>query len=364
MARRDEGSVCTERNPSPGSNVASLRSRHPLPQGERVTEFVALMGKTMRILMLITGFVLLALVVAGAVFIAMTWVPDRSVAELRPRWGAPPSVFLDIDGMQVHVRDEGPRDDKSPIVLLHGFGSSLHAWEGWAEALRDKRRVVRLDLPGFGLTGPSPDGVYGLDRDMRVTLAVLDQLGIARCVLGGNSLGGAVSWRTALAHPARVEKLILVDSGGYPRHSTSVPIGMRLLRVPGLPFLMQHTLPRFLVEQGMRNVFGDPSRVTPEMVERSFELTAREGNRRAILDRARQRSTTTSFERIRELTLPTLIIWGGRDRLIPPDDAERFHRDITGSVLAVFDDLGHAPEEEDPVRTVAAVKRFLHPASR
>ena len=141
----------------------------------------------MRMLLLITGFVLLAVVVAGAVFIATTWVPDRSVAELKPRWGGPPSIFLDIDGMQVHVRDEGPRDDASPIVLLHGFGSSLHAWDGWAQALRDKRRVVRLDLPGFGLTGPSPDGVYGLERDMRVTLAVLDRLGIARCVLGGNS---------------------------------------------------------------------------------------------------------------------------------------------------------------------------------
>jgi pimeloyl-ACP methyl ester carboxylesterase len=87
--------------------------------------------------------------------------------------------------------------------------------------------------------------------------------------------------------------------------------------------------------------------VTPEMIERSFELTAREGNRRAILDRGSQRRASTAYERIRELKLPTLIIWGGRDRLIPPDDAERFHRDIAGSTLAVFEDLGHAPEEED-----------------
>ena len=94
------------------------------------------------------------------------------------------------------------------------------------------------------------------------------------------------------------------------------------------------------------------------MIERSFELTAREGNRRALVDRVRQRSANTSHERIRELTLPTLIIWGGRDRLIPPDDAERLHRDIAGSTLAVFE-VGHAPEEEDPVRTVTGVKRFL-----
>lgn len=313
----------------------------------------------MRILLLTIGFVFLAVLVAGTVFIAMNWVPDRSVAELRPRWGAPPSIVLDIEGMPVHVRDEGPRDDASPIVLLHGFGSSLHAWDGWAAALRDKRRVVRLDLPGFGLTGASPDNLYGLERDMRVTLAVLDALGIARFVIGGNSLGGAVAWRMALGAPARVDKLILVDAGGYPQHATSVPIGMRLLRLPGIPWLMQHTLPKSLVAQGFRNVFGDPDRVTPEMVERSFELTSREGNRRALVDRTRQRTPNTLYERIPELKLPTLIIWGGRDRLIPSDDAERFHREIAGSVLVMFDDLGHAPEEEDPVRTVVAVKKFL-----
>ena len=313
----------------------------------------------MRILLLITGFALLAVVVAGAVFIAANWVPERSLAELKPRWGGPPSIFLDIEAMGVHVRDEGPRDDASPIVLLHGFGSSLHAWDGWAQALRDKRRVVRLDLPGFGLTGPTPDGVYGLERDMRVTLAVLDKLGIARVVLGGNSLGGAVAWRAALAHPARIEKLILVDAGGYPERSLSVPIGMRLLRMPGILWWMQNTLPRSLVEQGLRNTFGDPDRVTPEMVDRAFDLNSRAGNRLALFDRVAERTGKSPFERIRELTLPTLIVWGGRDRLIPPDAARRFHRDIAGSVLAIFDDLGHAPEEEDPVRTVAAVKRFL-----
>jgi pimeloyl-ACP methyl ester carboxylesterase len=313
----------------------------------------------MKILLLITGFALLAVVVAGAAFIFMNWVPDRSLAELKPRWGGPPSIFLDIEGMPVHVRDEGPRDDKSPIVLLHGFGSSLHAWQGWAEALRDQRRVVRLDLPGFGLTGPSPEGTYGLERDMRVTFAVLDRLGIERCVLGGNSLGGAVAWRAALAHPARIEKLILVDAGGYPERSLSVPIGMRLLRLPGILWWMQNTLPRSLVEQGLRDTFGDPSRVTPEMVDRAFDLNSRAGNRRALFDRVAERRGKSPFERIRELTLPTLIIWGGRDRLIPPDAARRFHRDIAGSVLEIFDDLGHAPEEEDPVRTVAAVKRFL-----
>src|SRR5712691_477683 len=313
----------------------------------------------MRIAMLIVAGVVVVLALALAIFVAANWAPERTVAELASRWAPPPSQFVDVAGLKVHVRDEGPRDDPSPIVLLHGTGSSLHAWEGWAAALRDKRRVIRLDLPGFGLTGPSPDRVYGVDHDIRLTVAILDKLGVARCVLGGNSLGGAVAWRAALAHPARVDKLILVDSGGYPAHPTSMPIGFRLLRMPGITWLLHNTLPRSLVVQGLRNVFGDPGRVTQEMIERSVELTQRAGNRRALVDRFNQRQWGSLAHRIPELKLPTLIVWGGRDRLLPPDDAERFHRDIAGSTLALFEDLGHAPEEEDPVRTVAAVKRFL-----
>jgi pimeloyl-ACP methyl ester carboxylesterase len=300
---------------------------------------------------------LLVLVIGG--FVATNWAPDRPVAELQPRWAPPPSFFADVAGMRVHLRDEGPREDTIPIVLLHGTGSSLHAWDGWVEALKEKRRVIRFDLPGFGLTGPSPQRSYTLDSDVHTVITMLDKLAVERCVIGGNSLGGAVAWRTALAHPRRVQRLILVDAVGYPDHPISVPVGFRLVQVPGLTWLLRNTLPRSLVEQGLRNVFGDPRRVTQEMIDRAVELNQREGNRQALAERFRQRRPGDLFERIRELELPTLILWGGRDRLIPPEDAERFHRDIPGSTLVIFDDLGHAPEEEDPTRTIEAVKRFL-----
>ena len=309
--------------------------------------------------MMIIGGILIALAILIGVYVAATWAPERTVEELRARWAPAPSVFLNVAGMRVHMRDEGPRDDASPIVLLHGFASSLHTWDGWAAALTSKRRVVRFDLSGFGLTGPSPDGIYSGDDDMRLVIAVLDHLGIERCVLGGNSLGGGISLRTALAHPARVEKLILVDSGGYPTRPTSKPIVFYLARLPMIEWMVGHTLPRGLVEQGLRNVYGDASKVTPELVDRSRELTQRAGNRRALIERGRQSRPTTVAHRIAELKLPTLIIWGGQDRLIPPDTAERFHHDIAGSTLVIFDDLGHMPQEEDPARTTAAVKQFL-----
>ena len=313
-----------------------------------------------RLIMIIAAVVIgaLALLIGG--FVAATWAPERTVEDLRRRWAPPPSVFADVAGMKVHLRDEGPRDDPHPIVLLHGSADSLLSWEGWAQALKGKRRVIRFDLPGFGLTGPSPDHVYGIESDMRVLLAMLDHLGIESCVLGGNSLGGALAWRTALLYPSRVEKLILVDSGGYPfTGSRSVPIGFLITRLPVIPWLLQNSLPRSLVEQGLRTAYGDPGKVTPELVDRYQELMQRQGNRQALLERFRQMRSGTFAQRIPELKLPTLIIWGGRDRMIPLVNAERFHHDIAGSKLVIFDDLGHVPHEEDPARTAQAVQQFL-----
>ena len=297
------------------------------------------------------------LLIAGA--IATSWAPDRPVSALAARWAAPPSKFVEIGGMQVHLRDEGPADDSVPIILIHGMSSSLHTWEGWADALRVQHRVISFDLPGFGLTGPSPTGDYSAEANVRFMQALMDRLNIQHCVLGGNSLGGNIAFETAYAFPERVDKLVLVDSGGYPAVSTSVPIGFRIARIPVLNQLMQSTLPRGFIESSLRNVYGDPAKVTAALVDRYFDLTLRAGNRAALIQRFEQTDFGAHASRIATLKLPTLIIWGSRDHLVPPENAERFHRDIAGSQLMIFEGLGHVPHEEDPVQTVAAVEKFL-----
>src|SRR5512137_3047131 len=151
---------------------------------------------------ILAGVLLLVAGAIGAAFIA--WhVPDQPVSALQARWAPPPSQFIAVRGMQVHVRDEGPRDDPVPIILLHGTGASLHTWDGWTRELARERRVIRFDLPGFGLTGPSPDGVYTVESYVDTVLAVADKLGVQRFVLAGNSLGGYVAWATAVLHPPR-----------------------------------------------------------------------------------------------------------------------------------------------------------------
>jgi pimeloyl-ACP methyl ester carboxylesterase len=307
---------------------------------------------------MMAGFGVVLVLLAGG-FVFFSGAPDLPVADLQARWAPPPSVFVPVMGMNVHLRDEGPRGDAVPIVLLHGTSSSLHTWDGWARALKDQRRVIRFDMPGFGLTGPSADNVYTIERYTRFVAALLDHLGVQRCVLAGNSFGGYVAWATSLATPGLVEKLILVDASGYRLRAAAMPIGFRIAMTPVLNRLAANTLPRFLIASSLKNVYGDPAKVTEDLIDRYIAITVREGNRHALVERFQQAPPGEMASRIPEVTVPTLILWGGRDRLILPAMAERFHRDIAGSQLKIFDDLGHVPQEEAPTRTVAAAKQFL-----
>lgn len=306
------------------------------------------------------GLLLLALCMLAAAFYA----PERSLQSLIANWAPAPSDFIELQrpaGPQlIHLRDQGPREDPMPIVLIHGTSASLHAWEGWVAGLAATRRVISFDLPGFGLTGPSIDGDYSDEAYVGTIVALLDHLQLDKVVMGGNSLGGQLAWETALLHPQRVAALVLVDAGGLAFRSESVPAGFRLARLPGVRHLARNLLPRRLVESSVRNVYGDPSLVTPALVDRYFELTLREGNREALARRIDQLKPGFYADRLRELTQPTLILWGGKDRLIPPDNAAVFQRSIAGSQLVMFPALGHVPHEEAPAATLKPVQEFLN----
>ncbi len=312
-------------------------------------------------LMKLLGFAVLATALLAMAFRA----PDRPLESLVARWAPPPSDFMELKlpGGQVqlvHYRDEGPRSDTTPIVLLHGTGASLHTWEGWVKSLSATRRVVTLDLPGFGLTGPSPLGDYSDDAYDSFLLSFLGQLQIGRMVLGGNSMGGGLAWQFAARHPEQVAALVLVDAGGLDVHSDAVPDGFRVPEWRVLHWLAGVFLPRPLVDRSVREVYGDPAKVTAALVDRYFELTLREGNREALAQRLAQREPGRHAGLLPRIQAPTLILWGGRDRLIPPAAAERFHAAIKQSRVQVFPGLGHVPQEEDPASTVQAVHTFLH----
>lgn len=303
------------------------------------------------------------LLLASALALPLLREADRPVDSLVARWAQPPSEFMDLDGQLVHYRDEGPKADAAPIVLLHGTSASLHTWDGWTRALRDTHRVIRLDLPAFGLTGPFTGRFAGQTYTganyARFVLAVLDRLGVQRFAIAGNSLGGEVAWRIAAQAPQRVTKLVLVDAAGYPLDGANIPLGWQIARLPVLGRLTEHVLPRPVIVQGLVAVYGDPAKITEPLVDRYFELTLREGNRAALVQRAQTWTPAEGVAKVTGVTAPTLVLWGGRDRIIPLDNARRFAADIPGAQVQVFEDLGHVPQEEDPGRSVAPVLAFL-----
>ena len=165
--------------------------------------------------LLTSGGVLLASAFLSAGGLFGLWTPDIESSELKSRYGATAQNFVTVDGLDVHFKDTGPRD--APVLLLlHGFGSSLQTWDIWSSKLEEHYRVIRLDLPGFGLTGPSPVHDYSEQNDVSTLSHFVDKLGLSSFSLMGHSMGGKMAWGLAALMPERVEALVLMAPDGYP----------------------------------------------------------------------------------------------------------------------------------------------------
>ncbi len=308
-----------------------------------------------KILKIIVTFTIL--IVVGIVL--FFYHRDIPLNELKETYADSASSFISVNGMDVHFRDEGDQSDAIPIVLIHGTGSSLHTFDVWTNSLKNSHRVVRVDLPAYGLTGPFPDRNYSLAHYTNFLKEFLLTLGINQCVLAGNSLGGEIAWHFTLEQPEMVKQLILINAAGYPKNSKSVPIAFKIAQTPVLNKLLTSITPRFLVKASVENVYFDTSKVTDSLVARYFELTLREGNRQAFVDRFKMSKDTSAYNNIKSIQQPTLIIWGAKDLLIPVENAYKFHEYLPNSTLVVLDDTGHTPMEESPLESLEPVFKFL-----
>jgi len=280
---------------------------------------------------------------------------DHPAAEVEARWATPPSKFIDVDGMRVHVRERGTGPT---LVLLHGSNSSLFTWEGWARELGGDHHIIAFDLPGHGLTGPDAKARYTPQDMAEFVDHVVTKLGADRFALAGNSMGGHIALAYTLEHPKRVEKLILIDSSGLPREEPR-PLVFRITNIPLLGRLFVWVTPRFAVAASVRQVYGDPSKVTDEMIGLYDDLLLREGNREASRIRLALPEDSQTPRRLGELHLPVLILWGARDKWVLPKYGERLHQAIAGSKLVMLDGLGHVPMEEDPAVTARIARDFI-----
>ena len=312
--------------------------------------------KTVSKILKLTLFGILAL---ALLIVALYGYKDIPLEELKTKYANAPSKFISVDGMEVHYRDEGDASDSIPIVLIHGTGSSLHTFNDWTVQLSKNHRVIRLDIPAYGLTGPFPNRDYSTAHYVVFINNFLKALDIKNCILAGNSLGGGIAWNFTAAYPHMVDKLILIDASGYPSASKSVPIAFKLAQTPVLKNIFTFITPRFVAKQSIENVYADKSKVTKAMVDRYFELTLREGNRQAFVDRLGTEKDTTAYKNIKTIRQPTLILWGDQDELIPPKMAHRFHEDLPNSELVILKGVGHVPMEERPDKSLEVVLSFL-----
>ena len=283
------------------------------------------------------------------------WTPDEDRATLEARYAQAPSTFIEVEGVRVHLRDTGPRD--APVViLLHGFGSSLHTWEAWSQVLEARHRVIRYDQSGAGLTGVDPTGDYSDARGMRVLLALMDRLGVERADLVGHSMGGRVAWRFAALHPERVRKLVLVSPDGFASH------GIEYNKAPAVPMLfrlVKYVMPRPLFRPNVAAAYGDPSLLTDAVVQRYYDLMRAPGVRAALVARGEQLVLPEPLPILRTIRAPTLLLWGEKDAMIPIDNAADYLAALPDARLKPLPGIGHVPQEEVPVASVQLVAEFL-----
>lgn len=292
------------------------------------------------------------ILIAGSLWLGFK--ADRPLDELMPLYASEASKFVEINGMRVHFRDEG---DGPPLVLIHGSNSSLHTWDSWVATLRSKHRIVRLDLPGHGLTGPSPAARYDYSAMTDVLDRLIKTLRLEKFSLVGNSMGGAIALEYTFQHADQVDNLILVNSIGYPDEVP--PVALRMWGYPVLGSVLTCITPRFVYKQTLRDAYGDATLITEPLVDRYYDLLLRAGNRVATRDRFVQNAFAVSVPSLASIRAKTLILWGGKDRWFPVHFGERFARDIPEAQLKVYPTLGHVPMEEAPEETARDVLEFL-----
>jgi len=285
---------------------------------------------------------------------------DIPVEKLKLLYANKSSQFLPLMGMNVHYRVEGNAADSIPIVLIHGTSSSLLTWDSVVDHLKDKHRIIRMDLPAFGLTGPNPSRDYSFDFYTQFIDSFLQKLQVKKCIVIGNSLGGGIAWHYALAFPEKVSKLVLVDASGFSSLTKSKgAIGFKIAQTPVLNQIVKFVTPRFLVKKSLEDVYVDHSRINDSLVDIYFKMTLREGNRAALIDRMRAGFQNESAK-IASIKTPTLIIWGDGDQLIPVDQAHLFHKAIPNSQLSIFKSVGHVPMEESPTLFSTTLANYLN----
>ncbi len=285
---------------------------------------------------------------------------DIPVEELEKTYFTPESRYSQLSDAKVHMRITG----NGPVLfLLHGSLSSLHTWRVWQDSLSKYFTTVSFDFPAHGLTGPNASENYSINNYEKLLFELADSLGVDTFSIAGNSMGGQVAWQAALHKPNRITKLILIDAAGFitaagDEQHNSAPLIFKLLRSKHASFAFEHITCRWMFSLNIKKVYANSKLITPQLIDRYFDLMLRKGNRHATWLRFQQLQNPP-IDSISKITVPTLILWGQEDRLIKIKSAYQFNNAINESKLVIISGAGHTPMEELPNESLVPVLDFL-----
>ena len=305
--------------------------------------------------------VFLSLLILAAIATIYSWdrlgIQEIPLQILQQKYETPESKYVLINGTSIHYLDQGKG---TVIVALHGIVDSLHTWDEWATKMIPHYRIVRMDIPGFGLTGPVREGEYSKEMFTGFLNAFLTELKIDQCILVGNSLGGAIAWNFALHYPEKVSQLILIDPAGYP---IEIPWPLSLTETPGIRHVARFITPRWIFQMSLKQVFGDPSKVTDSIIDQFYELNLRPGNRDAlieIMDSLKKLNQDPTFSKsIANIHTPTLLLWGKKDTWIPVSHVSRWKQDVPTIHTILYENTGHVPQLEIPDQVAQDMHQWI-----
>ncbi|MVZ97152.1 alpha/beta hydrolase [Sphingorhabdus sp. IMCC26285] len=304
--------------------------------------------------------ILVVLAIAG--LFLWGYAPDTDAAAMKAKYGGGASQFAELQpGLTVHFRDEGKRDGRA-IVLIHGSNASLHTWQPWVKILGADYRIITLDLPGHGLTGAHPGGVYDYPVFVDVVDRLMTRLKVKSAVIGGNSMGGGTAWMFALAHPEKTDAMLLIDAAGAPQwQARKIPIGFRLARMPVVKELTRFIAPRSMFESSIKTSMSVQSKIDDALIDRYWELNRYPGNREATMKRFAlpHNNHQASKQGLAAIKVPVMIMWGEEDNLIPVSSAHWFADALPEAKLVIYPKVGHIPMEEVPEQSAADVQAWL-----
>jgi len=304
-------------------------------------------------------FVLVALIAAYALYAAIAY-RDIPTETLVARYGGDNLHFAQVEGNRVAYRLDGrPLGEAPALLLVHSHYFNSRMWDGWLPHLEDDFSIVRFDLTSHGLTGPDVNNDYSMARDLRLLDGLINTLGISRVSLVGSSLGGNIAFHYAAKHSEKVEKLVLINSGGLKREQSSK---RNAQAIPEWFCRVFYFVPQAAYRDFIEWMVFDSSIVSDAMVEEFHAMFRHEGNRQAELKRMRTFDVGEPAPVLAAITAPALILWGTDNPQLPTSHVARFESALSASPTVksqLIAEAGHLLPVEKPGFSASAAREFL-----